>query len=126
MPIGASKAARISARSSSRSLEFRCSPRQLRHSSHRARLRVGEQGCERLRVKASSAHVNAAGDEYRADASDGSPCDVGFDAIADGDEVTAESLIREHGEDASHNLGNLLSSALNASANSPAMTALNP
>ena len=47
-------------------------------------------------------------------------------AIADGDEVTAESLIREHGEDASHNLGNLLSSALNASANSPAMTALNP
>jgi DNA-binding GntR family transcriptional regulator len=47
-------------------------------------------------------------------------------AIADGDEVTAESLIREHGEDASHNLVNLLSSALKASANSPAMTASNP
>ena len=40
-------------------------------------------------------------------------------AIADGDEDTAETLIREHGEDASHNLASLLSSALNESAPFP-------
>lgn len=34
-------------------------------------------------------------------------------AIGAGDEETAETLIRQHGEDASHNLANLLTSALN-------------
>jgi DNA-binding GntR family transcriptional regulator len=38
-------------------------------------------------------------------------------AIREGDEDTAETLIRQHGEDASHNLASLLSSALRASAN---------
>ncbi len=36
-------------------------------------------------------------------------------AISEGDEKTAEILIRQHDEDASHNLANLLSSALNQS-----------
>ena len=43
-------------------------------------------------------------------------------AIASGDENTAETLIRQHGEDASENLATLLTSALNASAQkSPAL-----
>ncbi len=41
-------------------------------------------------------------------------------AIGKGDEDNAETLIRQHGEDASHNLARLLSSALNASANANA------
>ena len=47
-------------------------------------------------------------------------------AISRGDEDTAETLIRQHGEDASHNLASLLSSALNESANFPAIPALTP
>jgi DNA-binding GntR family transcriptional regulator len=44
-------------------------------------------------------------------------------AIGEGDENSAESLIRQHGEDASHNLARLLSSALHASATASAVTA---
>ena len=59
-------------------------------------------------------------------------------AIGEGDEDTAETLIRQHGEDASRNLASLLSSALNASTHAPtdapanasanvtAISALNP
>ena len=51
-------------------------------------------------------------------------------AISEGDEITAQTLIREHGEDASRNLASLLSSALNASAHASAhataSSALNP
>ncbi len=44
-------------------------------------------------------------------------------AIGAGDEDAAETLIRRHGEDASHNLASLLSSALNQSADSTSSTA---
>lgn len=46
-------------------------------------------------------------------------------AISAGDENLAETLIRQHGEDASHNLASLLSSALGGSVNSAAFTPLN-
>ena len=45
-------------------------------------------------------------------------------AIATGDEDKAESLSRQHAEDASHNLASLLSSALKQSVNSIPFTAL--
>jgi len=45
------------------------------------------------------------------------------DAIAAGDAVRAEGLIRQHGEDASRNLARLLSSALHTEASSPALPA---
>ena len=45
-------------------------------------------------------------------------------AIATGDEDKAESLSRQHAEDASHNLASLLSSALKQSVNSTPFTAL--
>ena len=45
-------------------------------------------------------------------------------AIATGDEDKAESLSRQHGEDASHNLASQLSTALKQSANSIPLTAL--